>query len=153
MDLDNARKVMEALASRRVLLGKSWNDVANDCYKDVSTVKKQMAADSNPRLSTVCQLADVLGVELLVVSEESVAASVSNDVEAYRATIAEQQEKIDELLELLDTERARVERRNATIAEMTESAKRKERMIETMYESIEEKDKIIAKLLRDTGRV
>ena len=138
--------IINDLKSRRTMVGMSWGELAAACHKDISTVQKQLAEDANPTLATLVQIAEVLGADVRVVTPESIAASVNNDVEVYRARLLELQEQLDQ-------ERARVERRNATIAEMTESAKRKERMVETMYESIEEKDKMIAKLLKDTGRV
>ena len=138
--------IINDLKSRRVMIGMSWGELAAACHKDISTVQKQLAEGANPTLATIVQIAEALGADVRVVTPESIAASVNNDVEVYRARLLELQEQLDQ-------ERARVERRNATIAEMTESAKRKERMVETMYESIEEKDKMIAKLLRDSGRV
>jgi len=143
--------ILQDLNARRVMLGKSWNDLSEICQKEPSTVKKQLDPSSNPTLATLVQIARALNAEIRMVTPESIEASVNSDVQSYRDRLNELQDEIETMRALVEhqesviaTQTERLARRDQTVAELRGIISRKETLIETMYTSIEEKDKRIA---------
>lgn len=150
--------ILQDLNARRVMLGKSWNDLAEICQKEPSTVKKQLDPSSNPTLATLIQIARALNAEIRMVTPESIEASVNADVQSYRDRLNELQAEIDLLTAQRDTLKAqhedltaRFKRQEDLIEEQHGELRSKDKTLRTMYASIEEKDVVIKQLLKEKG--
>ena len=86
-------EIIDGLNSCRAMSGKSWNQLATESNKDVTTLRKQFDRDSNPKASTLVELAMLFDARICVETE----ASRSENVAAYRERLNELQTERDQL--------------------------------------------------------
>ena len=144
-------KIIDGLNACRAMSGKSWQQLADEASKDISTLRKQLDRDSNPKASTLVELAMLFGAQICVETE----ASQSENVVAYRERLTELQTERDQLKverdhlsdlvqqqsEMIDAQTKRIERYDAQIADMMRQMETRLQFMGKIYENLDAETK------------
>lgn len=139
--------ILDELNACRAMTGKSWQQLADECNKDASTLRKQFDRDTNPKASTLVELAMLLGATICVETE----ASRSENVVAYRERLNELQTERDQLkverdhlsalaqqqAAMIDAQTKRIERYDSQTDDLMAQMKSRLQFMGKIYESLD----------------
>ena len=144
-------KIIDDLNACRAMTGKTLQQFADEANKDISTLRKQLDRDSNPKASTLVELAMLFGAQICVETE----ASRSENVAAYRERLNELQTERDQLKverdhlsdlvqqqsAMIDAQAKRIERYDAQTEDMMAQMKNRLQFMGKIYENLDSETK------------
>lgn len=148
---NETNRVLDDLNACRAMTGKTLQQLADEANKDVSTLRKQLARDANPKASTLVELAMLFGATICVETE----ASRSENVVAYRERLNELQTERDQLKverdhladlvqqqsAMIDAQAKRIERYDAQTEDMMAQMKNRLQFMGKIYENLDAETK------------
>lgn len=140
-------EIIDALNSCRAMSGKSWNQLADESRKEVSTLRKQLERDSNPKASTLVELAMLFGAKIVVETE----TSRTENIAAYRERLNELQTERDQLKverdhladlvrqqgEMIDAQAKRILKYDAQTEDMMKQMQTRLQFMGKIYENLD----------------
>lgn len=140
-------EIIDALNACRAMSGKTWNQLAAESQKEISTLRKQLERDSNPKASTLVELAMLFDARICVETE----ASRSENVAAYRERLNELQTERDQLrverdhlaqlvqqqADMIDAQAKRIEKYDAQTDDMMQQMKNRLQFMGKIYENLD----------------
>lgn len=148
---NETNRILDELNACRAMTGKTLQQLADEANKDVSTLRKQLDRDTNPKASTLVELAILFGATICVETE----ASRSENVAAYRERLTELQAERDQLKverdhfadlvqqqsAMIDAQAKRIERYDAQTEDMMNQMKNRLQFMGKIYENLDAETK------------
>ena len=154
MPQQKTQEILQAIKSYMIMENITFDALANMAHKDVTVVAKHMSLKANPTITSILEITNALGIELVVQTPNSVRAEREADVSAYRNTIAELGAELERLrrenerlTELVADKQARIDRRETIIADYRAQIIRKDAIIDSKDVDIRRKDATLAKFV------
>lgn len=148
---NETNRILDELNACRAMTGKTLQQLADEANKDVSTLRKQLDRDANPKASTLVELAMLFGATICVETE----SSTSENVTAYRERLTELQTERDQLKverdhlsdliqqqsAMIDAQAKRIERYDAQIEDMMRQMETRLQFMGKIYENLDAETK------------
>ena len=144
---NETNRIIDDLNACRAMTGKTLQQLADEANKDVSTLKKQLNRDTNPKVSTLVELSMLFGATIRVDTE----VSQSENVVAYRERLNELQTERDQLkverdhlaemvrqqAAMIDAQTTRIERYDSQTDDLMAQMKIRLQFMGKIYESLD----------------